>query len=246
MLKKLLWKIAQENEKEWWLKWKHRTAPETAKTSMRKKAEEIERIIGNFLSYNPRIRILQIGPGPDGEINCLKGERYAVDPLSTYYKKNFPELLDKAVDYRDGYGEELIFEDAFFDVILAINVLDHCLDPKRVAAEINRCLRPGGLIIIANNVYGGLTAKLHALGVFLDREHPHALTRQTIKRMLPDNYTIIDEESWELPAPAWNRIKSMVFHLLNILGLGPCRYRLVAKKFTGLYTWKLRGPRQTF
>jgi ubiquinone/menaquinone biosynthesis C-methylase UbiE len=45
-----------------------------------------------------------------------------------------------------GGGERLPFADATFDVVLLIDVLEHIEDHQSVAAEIQRVLRPGGLV----------------------------------------------------------------------------------------------------
>lgn len=43
-----------------------------------------------------------------------------------------------------GWGERLPFENAAFDLVLALWVLEHLLEPPRTLTEIARVLRPGG------------------------------------------------------------------------------------------------------
>ncbi|NOU05689.1 MAG: class I SAM-dependent methyltransferase [Hyphomicrobiaceae bacterium] len=43
-------------------------------------------------------------------------------------------------------GAELPFEDAAFDCVIAMAVLEHVLDPETVIAEFHRVLKPGGVV----------------------------------------------------------------------------------------------------
>jgi SAM-dependent methyltransferase len=43
--------------------------------------------------------------------------------------------------------EPLPFEDASFDVVVAGELLEHLRDPRRLAAEMRRVLRPGGVFV---------------------------------------------------------------------------------------------------
>lgn len=44
----------------------------------------------------------------------------------------------------EGVAEDLPFEDASFDLVVAVSVLEHVKNPERVFAEAARVLRPGG------------------------------------------------------------------------------------------------------
>jgi SAM-dependent methyltransferase len=47
-----------------------------------------------------------------------------------------------------GDAHHLPFDDAVFDLVVAMNAFEHYRDPQRVADEIHRILRPGGLVAI--------------------------------------------------------------------------------------------------
>lgn len=52
--------------------------------------------------------------------------------------------LSERVRFRVGYGEQLPYADASFDLVVSIAVLEHVQDVTRVLAETFRVLRPGG------------------------------------------------------------------------------------------------------
>lgn len=54
------------------------------------------------------------------------------------------------VEFREGFMEELPVEDAWADVVISNGVLNLTPDKPRVLAEMNRVLRPGGRLRIAD------------------------------------------------------------------------------------------------
>jgi 2-polyprenyl-6-hydroxyphenyl methylase / 3-demethylubiquinone-9 3-methyltransferase len=51
------------------------------------------------------------------------------------------------INYQTGFGENLPFESASFDIVLCCDVLEHVQDLPGVISEISRVLRPGGVFI---------------------------------------------------------------------------------------------------
>jgi SAM-dependent methyltransferase len=93
----------------------------------------------------PEARILDIGAGA-GEINPhdLKGRCREIVGVDLDPRVVDNPLLDRGVI---GDGRSLPFDDASFDVVFSIYVLEHVADPASFAAEIARVLRPGGVVI---------------------------------------------------------------------------------------------------
>ncbi len=66
------------------------------------------------------------------------------------------ELSEKAVAYNREYGrdvvggsiEELPFDDASFDLVLALDVIEHVRHDSRALEELHRVLRPGGALLV--------------------------------------------------------------------------------------------------
>ena len=49
------------------------------------------------------------------------------------------------IDYRQGFAENMPYEDNTFDVVICVDVLEHVADYKKVVSEVHRILKPGGL-----------------------------------------------------------------------------------------------------
>lgn len=224
------WTVSQKCEREWWLKWKERIPANEARAESSGWAKAITATINKYHPQSPKTRILQIGPAANGEIHYLTGERYAIDPLASFYLDNFSYLMDPNVKYVEGIGEALPYGDSFFDVILIINVLDHCSDPVKVLKEIDRCLKSGGMLILRVYTYTRLVAFAHSVFNFVDKEHPHAITREFVKAKLAEKYHI-KEESYEEPrTPDYNIFKKIIISGLKSLRLGPVAYKVAAIK----------------
>lgn len=49
------------------------------------------------------------------------------------------------IDYRQGFAENMPYDDNTFDVAICVDVLEHVADYKKVVSEVHRILKPGGL-----------------------------------------------------------------------------------------------------
>ncbi len=84
-------------------------------------------------------RVLIIGGGVLGDGNNILLESERVEAVETdVYPGDRGQLLCDA--------HQLPFADASFDAVVAQAVLEHVVDPPRVASEIHRVLRPDGLV----------------------------------------------------------------------------------------------------
>jgi ubiquinone/menaquinone biosynthesis C-methylase UbiE len=145
-------------------------------------------------------KILEIGSGPIGIANSLTwGERFAIDPLETFYRQN-PSLIQlrkPGTTYINGPGEELPFPDRSLSLVIIDNVIDHTYAPAVILREILRTLHPAGYLYLAVNVHTAWGAALHdVLAVLqIDKRHPYTFTSRTLRRMLARNgFTIVSEE----------------------------------------------------
>ncbi|MEO1273900.1 MAG: bifunctional 2-polyprenyl-6-hydroxyphenol methylase/3-demethylubiquinol 3-O-methyltransferase UbiG [Pseudomonadota bacterium] len=104
-----------------------------------------ERTMGDWTGK--RVLDLGCGGGFVAEALAAKGAIVsAIDPAA--------EAIDAArahaagqgydIDYRTGVGEALPFEDAAFDAVICVDVLEHVASVSKTLAEIHRVLMPGG------------------------------------------------------------------------------------------------------
>jgi 2-polyprenyl-6-hydroxyphenyl methylase/3-demethylubiquinone-9 3-methyltransferase len=66
----------------------------------------------------------------------------AIDAARTHAR-----AMGLRIAYDVGAGEALPYDDASFDAVVCVDVLEHVTDLNKVLAEITRTLRPGGLFL---------------------------------------------------------------------------------------------------
>jgi len=203
------WDVAQDYELQWWSSYSD--SIEWYKVF----SDEIITATSPFIDINHNTVILEIGSGAAGGITYIKSNnKYAIDPLENFFNKNksWVQFRDKKVNYFQGKGEALPFEDSFFDLIIIDNVLDHCDNPIAVLNEINRSLKIGGLIFFRQNVYNKWGKLLRTIMELLtiDKGHPFTFTKQ----YLINN---INERNWDIKQmEEYGYIRSWKNSLLNL------------------------------
>ena len=107
-------------------------------------------------------RALEIGCGPYTNIRliskkCKTKEIYCCDPLidlytsfkltwlSTQFSKN-------GIKISNDNGENLRFDDSYFDLVACINVLDHVQNAKKCLKELIRVTKQGGLVVFGQDL----------------------------------------------------------------------------------------------
>lgn len=97
-------------------------------------------------------RILDTGCGPRGSLEWARmaSERVGVDPLADKYRQLGADR--HAMRYVNAGAESIPFADAHFDVVCALNSLDHVDDVERAIREIKRLTKPKGLFLLVVEV----------------------------------------------------------------------------------------------
>lgn len=173
------WLEAQAHEKGFWEKtWNEKV---NANNYLKAHLEIFEK----FARIEKKDRVLEIGGGPMPLLKLVRAERYSLDPLMNFFRKNFE--LPKGIKHIDGKAENLPFKDNFFDKIICINVLDHVHEPVKIIEEMNRVLKKGDRVYIAINchlspfkIYKDIKERL---GVG-EKHHPYSFSINEIKKML--------------------------------------------------------------
>lgn len=91
-------------------------------------------------------RVLDVGCGTGAVLDFLKNKGYDAVGID-----NSPEAIrfceDKNLSVKLSSGDKIPFEDGSFDVVLALDVLEHISDDLAAVNEIKRVLKPGGFFI---------------------------------------------------------------------------------------------------
>jgi SAM-dependent methyltransferase len=127
------------------------------------------------IAIGPTTRVLDVGCGGAGMLLALNGGvRTGVDPLMPFYLAKFPFLAEQPIRWLEGTAEQF-GADEQFDLIFSLNMLDHTIDPRASAGNIERLLAPGGKLVFVLNVH--LTrfwrAYFSAFYRWVDPPHPH-------------------------------------------------------------------------
>jgi SAM-dependent methyltransferase len=93
-------------------------------------------------------RILDVGSGPIPSATCFTdSELYCLDPLmGDYLKAGFPIHYYDNVRFVCSFAERMPFPDNFFDAVITVNALDHVDNVKQSAREMQRVLKPNGVL----------------------------------------------------------------------------------------------------
>jgi SAM-dependent methyltransferase len=183
-------------------------------------------------------RVLEIGSGPIGIVNGLDwGERYAVDPLETFYKQQ-PSLVSlrrPGATYLTGTGEQLPFGAGSISLVIIENVIDHTYAPARILNEIARVLHPSGHLYLMVNVHTGWGALLHdALAALrIDKGHPYTFTSRSLRQFLGrHDFTVLIEEvdDYGKARDANRRSAAVTDRIKGYTGLSEFQHAVICRK----------------
>ena len=180
------WVAAQQYERNFWAD----AASQVARGAFtqfdwyRWRAEQLARQLtalglDNVVSGNATV--LEVGSGPVGVVTYFSGrKRIAVDPLNAFYSAD-PTLRatrSPDVDYRTGLGENIPCETGSCDLVIIENCIDHVQDIHGVGRELNRVLRPGGVLYLNVNCRTAAGYYVHRAmsRLRIDSGHPHTFT----------------------------------------------------------------------
>jgi 2-polyprenyl-6-hydroxyphenyl methylase/3-demethylubiquinone-9 3-methyltransferase len=125
-------------------------------------------------------RVLDLGCGDGrvaGRLAAAGAEVTGVDPSEVALERAraaHPELTYPA----PGAGARLPVEDASFEAVVCIDVLQHVADTQRLMSEARRVLRPSGLLAAVVPYHGRAKNLAIALGAF---ERHHAPLEPTLR-----------------------------------------------------------------
>ena len=208
MASRLRWKQAQSYEKAHWEEVSDHIQKDGRRglTWYKWRAENLLRNIQKaFPDSTPEFTdasVLEVGSGPVGCISQLQArERVALDPLCDFFstKPSLVEHRSPDVVYKNAQGEELPFDDGHFDMVVIENVIDHVENANGVMQQINRVLKPDGVLYLTVNLHPAWGYFLHEVvsKLRIDKGHPHTFTIPKIRSFLNRHGFQIFFDEWE-------------------------------------------------
>ena len=187
--------------------------------------------------------VLEIGSSEGSFLNRLRlaGSRtIGVEPSSfgEYGRRTY------GLDIRRGLFEEMAFEPASRDLVVALRVLEHAGDPRAFLARAGVVLRPGGLLYLE---VPSAWKPRHALEEFLGAQHLWLFTAGSLIRLLGEHgFTpvALDERGRGLRILA--RLTASATSGHRVAGAQPSaaaayRLRMIYARHRVKYFWKTRA-----
>ncbi len=140
----------------------------------------LERILRREMPDGPARSILSVGCGPAEGLKWLvplagsQGRVVGIDRVALY-GNNLPQ----GVEFFTGSLEETAFPDSAFDVILALDVLEHLENDTAGLRAIVRLLKPGGLLVITVPAFPFLWGSHDLVS-----EHYRRYTKRSLRSLL--------------------------------------------------------------
>jgi ubiquinone/menaquinone biosynthesis C-methylase UbiE len=166
--------------------------------------------VGEFVRPRGDEHALDVGTGAGAlafALAPLVREIVGLDPV--------PELLELArararpnTEFVEGDGTALPFPDASFDLAGTHRTLHHVAQPERIVAELARVTRPGGRVLVVDQLAPddpAAAAALHEFETTRDPSHARLLTDAELRELFAANGLVLlrerpKEERRDLPA----------------------------------------------
>lgn len=141
--------------------------------------------------------LLEIGPGfgtfcAVAQESGLFKQVLAVEPtpqLAEACRKRGVEVIEKRI-------EDFDQSSVTADVVCAFEVIEHLFEPRRFVRDIQRVLRPGGLLIVScPNGQGFDIATLGAEALAVDAEHVNLFNPNSLRKLLEESGYAVQEVS---------------------------------------------------
>lgn len=156
-----------------------------ARAALPQQIEILETYLGD-IEFPDGARVLDVGCGTGAQSRTLINRPDVAEVVGADQARF---LLERArelavgltgLTFEEASGDDLPFETATFDVIVAHTVLTHVADPEAVLAELARVVRPGGTLAICDGDFSTMSA---AIG---DRDPLQACAESFIEHSVND------------------------------------------------------------
>jgi len=189
------WEEAQKIERFYWTKEDFRSSE--FKELFIKYSEVFGEIEARY-GFSDDSKILDLGCGATCPSTLFKkGKKYGVDPIAGVFLEKDRKELEGKIRLFEGSGENIPFEDGFFDVVLCRNALDHMDDVHRVMTEMKRVTRKKGLVILSIYTYTPFITALKKTSEYIpflrNVEHPFTFTPRRFRDFCSKYLEVLEE-----------------------------------------------------
>src|SRR3954452_13364569 len=163
------------------------------------RAAQLAEAVRDFVQPRGDERALDVGTGAGAlafALASLVREVVGLDPV--------PELLELArararpnTEFVEGDGTALPFPDASFDLAGTHRTLHHVAQPERIVAELARVTRPGGSVLVVDQLAPDdptAAAALHEFETTRDPSHARLLTDGELQALFAANRLVLLRE----------------------------------------------------
>lgn len=160
------------------------------------KGERLKRLLSEYRWKYYVSPYLTIPAGRLLEIGCSAGyflevansngwETFGVE-ISTEAAREAQKIFGDNIVVGDFLELEKVYEDAFFDLVIMFDLIEHVQNPAAMLREVSRILRPKGLIVITTPNIDSIHAKLMGKywSYLIPEEHLFYFRPHTIQRLL--------------------------------------------------------------
>ncbi|MFA6308021.1 MAG: class I SAM-dependent methyltransferase [Patescibacteria group bacterium] len=147
--------------------------------------------------------ILDLGCGDGTHAGMVRkfflGSIYAIDPSDDIIAKAKSRYQD--INFQPASAYDLPYEDSFFDLVYAIDVIEHLKTPEKMLKEVERVLKSGGIVVFQTPNYP--IKRLYDFNNFLakknwrhnfkdDPTHFYKFTAKHLKNMCSKYFEVVE------------------------------------------------------
>ena len=174
-----------------------------------------------YTSFNQESKILDIGCGVGDWLSCLqkwfpKTTLYGIDSEVAHIDYIKQKL--SSIKLQCHNGQNIPFNSDTFDLISAVQVVEHLTDPLGFITETHRALKPNGLFLLTPNPAGLSARLLKQKWMGYREDHISLKTPDVWKELLKSNSFIILTEG-TTGLSGFKMLRTLPFGILNWLPL---------------------------
>ncbi len=148
-------------------------------------ARRLDEIVKSFESFRQNNRLLDVGCGAGSMLEAGLKNNWRAEGIEVS-KSGVDYLQSKGFKVFFGFLQDAKFPDNHFDVITAVEILEHIPEPQNILKEIARILRPGGIFWATTPHSKGASARLLGTrwSTIAPPEHIHLFSAKGLKLLL--------------------------------------------------------------